>query len=101
MHYIVTGKQREYCHNYFKLHKELPEGAFLNLNAEIQSDVTATSVLVQNVQPSTSKTGTPYYLFHYPPASKVSWRDVSEEQNQAVKRFNFKFFIGSFINDVT
>ena len=59
MHYIVTGKQRKYCHNYFKLHKELPEGAFLNLNAEIQSDVTATSVLVQNLQPSTSKTGTP------------------------------------------
>ena len=30
-HYVVVNKDKDYCHNYFKVHKQLPERAFLNL----------------------------------------------------------------------
>ena len=45
-HYRVQGQEINYCHNYFKLHKRLPEGAYLKLNIQDPS--------VQVPKPSTS-----------------------------------------------
>ena len=33
-HFVVGNKDKDYCHNYFKVHKQLPEGAFLNLSVQ-------------------------------------------------------------------
>ena len=33
-HFAVKNKCKDYCHNYFKLHKQLPDGAFLKLGIQ-------------------------------------------------------------------
>ena len=37
MHYRVEGQESNYCHNYFKLYKKLPVGAYLKLKIQKQS----------------------------------------------------------------
>ena len=33
-HYVVGNKDKDFCHDYFKVHKQLPEGAFFNLSVQ-------------------------------------------------------------------
>ena len=89
-HYYVHGQEKNYCHSYFKLHKKLPEGAFLKIKLSNSDETQPEKSLV--TKPKTT-------LLNHP--IEVQTNDVSEEQNQAGKRFNFKFYLGSFINDDT
>ena len=89
-HYIVYLEDNNYCHSYFKLHKKLPQGAVLKIKLTNSEKSIPEKSLV--TKPKIT-------LLNHP--IEVQTNDVSEEQNQAGKRFNFKFYLGSFINDVT
>ena len=52
-HYSIKNEDNNYCHNYFKVHKKLPEGSFLNLTTQ-EKEPNLTPSIVTEPQPLSS-----------------------------------------------